>query len=377
MPPPRDASGAIARRGDLFVAAGVAGVDRRSGERPRETQSEFDLAFENLAALLGDAGAALEEVGLVNVWIPNRDARAFIDPAWLRVFPGPVRPARKTNEAPLPDGASVLLQAFGRSGSTAVEVAVSGLVHRSPLPAAARLGSWVFSSVICGDDLKSGAFAEMPEAQIAQAFDNVGAVMEAAGGALDGVNHLWVFLSDMALNRTMLSAYLRAFPRERDRPARKTVAYKLPPGLHIQVQFVGDVVDGRRNFEAPGVWHHDPIPLASLAGGLLLSSGVHGIDPHTSQMVKGGVREETRVAVGNVEALMEAADGSLSDVAGLTVLVRDYADAPAIRDAVGARFGDLPALHFANYPLPDELNVQFHIAAARGLTQAGAPTSVS
>jgi 2-iminobutanoate/2-iminopropanoate deaminase len=172
----------------------------------------------------------------------------------------------------------------------------------------------------------------------------------------------------------MLSAYLRAFPREGDRPARKTVPYKLPPGAHIQVQFVGDAADGRRNFEAPGVGHHDPIPLASLAGGLLLSSGVHGIDPHTSQMVKGGVKEETRVALGNVGALMAAADGSLADVAGLTVLVRDYADAPAIREAIDARFANPPALHFANYALPEDLSVQFHIAATRGPTKAKAPT---
>lgn len=358
-------AGALARRGDLIVAAGIAGVDRRTGARPHDPQQEFDLAFENLAALWSDAGGSLKEVGLVNVWIPNRDVRAYIDPAWLRVFPGPVRPARKTNEAPLPDGALVLLQAFGRAGATSSEIAVPGLVHRSPLPAAARIGSWVFSSVVGGDDLKTGALSEAPEAQIAQAFQNVRAIMEAAGGDHDGVNHLWVFLSDMSLNRAMLDAYLRAFPRDGDRPARKTVPYRLPPGLHIQVQLVGDAASKRRNFEAPGVSHHDPIPLASMAGGLFLSSGVHGMDPQTSRMVEGGVMAETAAALGNVETLMEVAGGSLADIASLTVVVRDYSDAPAIRGAISTRFPQLPALHFANYRLPDDLNVQFHVAAVR------------
>lgn len=354
----------VAFSGDLVVAASVCGLDRVSGEAPGVIQGEFDLAFENLLAILGEAGVPLTEVGLVNVWIPSREMRPYIDSAWLKIFPGPVRPARKTNESPLQGGRHVMLQAFGRRGAEVTPLEIPGMTHRSPLPPAARLGSWLFSSVIGAENPASGKAPNEPAAQIEQAFENVEAVMRAAGGDARGVNHLWVFLADMAHNKIMLEAYLKRFDGEGDRPARKTVRYKLPPGAHIQVQIVGDTRPRQANFEVPGVTHHDPIPLASRAGGLILSSGVHGIDPETSRVVTGDIVRETATGLSNVESLMRACGASLGNIAGLTVLVRDYAYASIVRRHVEALFGEgAPALQFVNYPLPGDLNVQFHVAA--------------
>src|SRR5690606_26677208 len=145
-------------------------------------------------------------------------------------------------------------------------------------------------------------------------------------------------------------------------PARKTVPYELPPGAHVQVQFVGDCAGRRTNFEVPGVSHHDPIPLASSAGGLLLSSGIHGLDPYTLRIVTGGVKGETEVALAHLAELMRRSSG-LDSVAGLTVLLRDYADMPVVRAAVEGLFAPAPppALHFAAYRLPAEVSVQFHV----------------
>jgi enamine deaminase RidA (YjgF/YER057c/UK114 family) len=91
---------------------------------------------------------------------------------------------------------------------------------------------------------------------------------------------------------------------------------------------------------------------------------VHGIDPATSRMVTGDVVRETATALTNVENLMQACGASLENIAGLTVLVRDYAYVSVVRRHLEAKFADrVPALQFANYPLPGDLNVQFHVAA--------------
>src|SRR5690606_26483746 len=147
---------AVACSGDLIVAASVAGFDRTSGQIPEDPQAEFDLAFENLGAILAEAGVDLGEIGLVNVWIPSRSMRAFIDAAWLKLFPGPVRPARKTNESALQGGRNVMLQAFGRRKHKVAPLEIEGMAHRSPLPPVARLGSWVFSSVIGPENPATG-----------------------------------------------------------------------------------------------------------------------------------------------------------------------------------------------------------------------------
>ena len=74
---------------------------------------------------------------------------------------------------------------------------------------------------------------------------------------------------------------------------------------------------------------------------------------------------EAALSLNSVEALMENAGGTLEHIAGLTVLVRDWANVGKIRDLVEQRFTTLaaPSLHFVNYGLPAGMNVQFHVTA--------------
>lgn len=355
---------AVARRGDLLCTSGVPGIDLATGVAPADPAAQFALAFANLARLLAEAESGADELVLLNVHIPARDYRAHIDAPWLAMFPDQAdRPARKTNEATLPPGLFVQLHAVALRGEQRRSLEIPGLRHRAPLPMGAGVGSAVFSSVIGGDDPTTGEPVAGVAAQIDQAFANAAALMEQAGGDARGINHLWVFLGDMADSDAMLTAYLRAYPDPESRPARKTVPYKLPPGAAIQLQIGGDTSGRRGNFEVPGVSHHDPIPMASLAGKLFQTSGVHGIDPVTGEMSRGGLDAEAHLALSHVEQAIAAAGGSLAQVAGLTILVRDFADAPRLHAIVAEHFAAdaVPALRFVNYRLPDDLQAQFHV----------------
>jgi 2-iminobutanoate/2-iminopropanoate deaminase len=62
------------------------------------------------------------------------------------------------------------------------------------------------------------------------------------------------------------------------------------------------------------------------AGDFIFVAGVGGIDPATGQLVPGGVREQTRRALENIKAVLEAAGASLNDVVKVTVFLANPED---------------------------------------------------
>jgi 2-iminobutanoate/2-iminopropanoate deaminase len=58
----------------------------------------------------------------------------------------------------------------------------------------------------------------------------------------------------------------------------------------------------------------------------IFTSGQIGLDPHTGEIVPGGVEAETRRALMNLSNLLEAAGVQLSAVVKTTVFLRDMGD---------------------------------------------------
>lgn len=86
-----------------------------------------------------------------------------------------------------------------------------------------RAGKMVFSSVLGGDDPATGKRVEGADAQIDQAFRNMQTLVERAGGTVDDIAHVWVFM-DMDRQPSMVRAWLDMFPEDGNRAARKTVS---------------------------------------------------------------------------------------------------------------------------------------------------------
>jgi 2-iminobutanoate/2-iminopropanoate deaminase len=63
-----------------------------------------------------------------------------------------------------------------------------------------------------------------------------------------------------------------------------------------------------------------------LAGGLLFVSGTTGLDPRTGQMAGSTIQEQTRQALTNCEAILQAAGLSRDDIAEIRILLADPAD---------------------------------------------------
>lgn len=75
-----------------------------------------------------------------------------------------------------------------------------------------------------------------------------------------------------------------------------------------------------------------PYSQAVEAGGTLYISGQLGIDPKTGKLVEGDVKAQTRQALKNIEAILQAAGFSFIEVVKSTCLLSDIANFKAMNE---------------------------------------------
>jgi len=80
-----------------------------------------------------------------------------------------------------------------------------------------------------------------PETQIANAFANVKASLEAVGGTTGDIGKMTVFLADRNMRDLVNKPWLAMFPNEHDRPVRHTIGGPLGGNFIIQIEFVAVV----------------------------------------------------------------------------------------------------------------------------------------
>ena len=83
-----------------------------------------------------------------------------------------------------------------------------------------------------------------------------------------------------------------------------------------------------------------PYSQAARTGGLLFTAGQVGFDPASGALVEGGVAEQTRRVLQNIQAILEAAGVGLSSVLKTTVFLVDMADFAAMNEVYAHAFGD-------------------------------------
>ncbi len=82
-----------------------------------------------------------------------------------------------------------------------------------------------------------------------------------------------------------------------------------------------------------------PYSQAVVVGELVFCSGQIALDPHSGQVIAGGVEEQTRRALHNLEAVLVAAGSSLAKVAKCTVYLASMDDFPAVNAVYAEIFG--------------------------------------
>lgn len=121
-----------------------------------------------------------------------------------------------------------------------------------------------------------------------------------------------------------------------------------------------------RSIEVPGLHHGKaPIPAASINGGLLVSSGINGMDPATGKLVE-SVEDQAALVFANLTRIVEAAGGTVADVVKCTFFVKDSSTKEPINKEWLKLFPDpaaRPARHTLTQSLADPIHLQCEIIA--------------
>jgi 2-iminobutanoate/2-iminopropanoate deaminase len=116
---------------------------------------------------------------------------------------------------------------------------VPGISHgANPIPAGVRIGNLVFSGGIMGQDPETGTMPPDPARQAELAFQAMRRLVETAGGTIDDIALVTVFLKDLAYREHINREWLKYFPNADDRPARHTLRYDLPGAMLVQLQCI-------------------------------------------------------------------------------------------------------------------------------------------
>jgi len=81
-----------------------------------------------------------------------------------------------------------------------------------------------------------------------------------------------------------------------------------------------------------------PYSVAVKAGHMVFTAGQLGIDPSTGEFVEGGIEAQTRQALENIQAVLEAAGTKLTKVVKTTVFLYDMNDFGAMNGVYGEFF---------------------------------------
>src|SRR5690554_5761566 len=86
-----------ARVGNMIFSSGLMGKDPATDTLPADGIEQTRFVFQHLRTLLQRAGASLEDVGHVTVFIKDNSLREAVNAEWVKAFPDPHdRPARHT-----------------------------------------------------------------------------------------------------------------------------------------------------------------------------------------------------------------------------------------------------------------------------------------
>lgn len=115
---------------------------------------------------------------------------------------------------------------------------LEGLEHKAPIPAAVRIGDMLFSSAIGGRDPETGRYPDDPAEQARLAFTHMASLVRQAGGDIDDIAHVTVFLKDPDHKKFVDDEWTRMFPDPEDRPARHAVPTSRAGAMLLQLEIV-------------------------------------------------------------------------------------------------------------------------------------------
>lgn len=106
-----------------------------------------------------------------------------------------------------------------------------------------------------------------------------------------------------------------------------------------------------------------PYSQAIQVGDLIFFSGQIPLDPHTGQIVEGGIVAQTRQVMANMGAMLKASGRVFDDVVKTTIYLTDLADFAVVNEIYGEFFTDVPparaCVQVAALPKGSEIEIEW------------------
>ena len=124
----------------------------------------------------------------------------------------------------------------------------------------------------------------------------------------------------------------------------------------------------RRSIHVDGVAHSMPIPMGSLVGNVLFSSGIAGTDPATGA-IPDDIEQQCDFAFANMKTLVENAGGDVEDIGAVKIHMKDRGQREAMNKSWVKSFPEAesrPARHVMETNLGGNMQIQLEITAVIG-----------
>jgi enamine deaminase RidA (YjgF/YER057c/UK114 family) len=311
-------------------------------------------AFDQLLPALASVDLGLADIVQVNISVADAEQRAGINPTWRALFGQPESwPALRMTQMTMPPGVPMQIQATAVAAGGGRKAILAAGVGGS------RVGDLFVTSSVSGRSADGTLPTELKD-EIAQALDNVCALVKDAGGSPDDLLHFWAFAIDGVVATDFTPSWLARFPTDGDRPARKTFLRAALSGPErVTFQATAKIGGGKRtNHEVPWVKHNDPLPMGARIGNLFMTSGVLGNPPDASAANGLGplaptIAGQLADTFANLDALLVAQNAKMTDVVLIGAILPNYADLGTLQQAITSRFPSdrTPALQLWNMPL--------------------------
>jgi 2-iminobutanoate/2-iminopropanoate deaminase len=228
------------RIGSVMYLPELRGVDFASGELLHGYEQQIRQALRNGELTLEYAGATLDNVAHVTVYVAELESgHEALNKVWPEFFPDASdRPPHKYLQAPLPDGVLAQVHVTAVRGSRRMILEIPGMQHSDPMSMGAKIGSLIFSSRVVGTDTKTGSMPDTPAEQARLAFENVKNLLAQAGGSLGDLIQVNAFVPDAKNRKVAESAFAEHFPKGSPAPKLNVLQVNLPAGATVRLEII-------------------------------------------------------------------------------------------------------------------------------------------
>lgn len=128
---------------------------------------------------------------------------------------------------------------------TRQSINVPGLGHGTiPIPAASRVGNLIATGGVRGVNPVTGEMPPSVTEQVERMFDNLRSILEAAGGSMETLLKLTIYIKVAEARPAINPAWLRYFPDAARRPARHIIENeRLGGGMLVQCEALAVTTD--------------------------------------------------------------------------------------------------------------------------------------